>query len=540
MKREWKKLALVSLSAMLYLGANAQEAKKTMAQDKFPDDAINEEVLKYKENITANDLRTYLSVLAHDSLEGRETGMRGQKMAAEYIEKHFKKIGLEGINGQYQQSYPIVIESPGGTQFTVNGSKKTFIDDFFYIGSFAPEKIQANNYVFAGYGIEDEAYNDYKDIDVKDKIVVILSGEPKTKDDKYVVGDGEAPSIWSTDRLLKTRTLSEKGAKAAIIIQEGYDGIIGSYRRFLLRKSTRLKKDDNADDKDRVMPFYYTKEVTFGDDLSKRIEKYKDGKNKQLGTIDTKIAFDIKVEAEEQSGENVLGLLEGTDLKDEILVITSHYDHIGISDNGEINNGANDDGSGTSTVMELASTFMEMAKAGIKPRRSILFMTVSGEEKGLLGSEYFTDNPLVPMENIVCDLNIDMVGRIDEKHKDNPDFIYVIGSDKLSTELHDITLNMNKRYASDLELDFEYNSPDDPNRYYYRSDHYNFAKNNIPVVFYFNGTHPDYHKPTDTIEKIEFDKMANIAQYVFLTAWEVANRDKRLVVDVENDFKNDR
>lgn len=534
MKRELKKLALVSLGALGSLALSAQEAKQVKT---YADDAVNETVLKYEKEITPEDLRSFLSVLAHDSLEGRETGMKGQKMAASYIEKHFRAIGLEGVNGKYQQSFPIVIENPGGTKFSVAGKEQTYIDDFFYIGSFEPEVIEASSFVFAGYGIDDKDYNDYSKIDVKDKIVVILSGEPKNSSDKYIVGNSDTPSKWSTDRLLKTRTLSEKGAKAVVVIQDSYDGIIASYRRFLMRKSTRLK--GNKEKKERVMPFYFTKESVFGDDLASTIEKYKKGKQKGLGTINTPIVLDIKIDAVEQTGENVLGILEGTDLKDEILVITSHYDHIGISDDGQINNGANDDGSGTSAVMELAATFMEMAKAGIRPRRSILFMTVSGEEKGLLGSEYFTDNPLVPMNSIVCDLNIDMIGRVDEKHENNKEFIYVIGSDKLSTDLHKIALNINERY-SNVELDFEYNSPDDPNRYYYRSDHYNFAKNNIPVIFYFNGTHPDYHKPTDTIEKIDFEIMSKVSQYIFLTAWEIANRNDRLKVDVENDFKNDR
>ena len=528
MRKEWRKLALVSISTLSSLAAIAQGTTSNYT--------VTDSVLKYEKGITPEDLRSYLSVLAHDSLEGRETGMRGQKKAAKFIEDHFKEIGLEGINGQYQQSFPIVVESPGGTILSIEGKTQTFIDDFFYIGSFEPEVISATDFVFAGYGIEDETYNDLEGLDVTGKVVVILSGEPKNKEDKYVVGNSDVPSKWSSDRFLKTRNLSEKGAKAVFVIQDRYNGIIASYRRFLMRKSTRLVK--NEEKKERVMPFYYINEKAFGDALTKNIAKYKKGKLKGRGTVASKLNIDIKIDAVEKTGENVLGLIEGTDLKDEVLVITSHYDHIGITD-GLINNGADDDGSGTSTVMELAATFMEMAKAGIKPRRTILFMTVSGEEKGLLGSEYFTDNPLVPLSSMVADLNIDMVGRVDEKHKDNPNFVYIIGSDKLSTDLHKIALGINEKYA-DLELNFEYNSPDDPNRYYYRSDHYNFAKNNIPVIFYFNGTHPDYHKPTDTIEKINFDKMSNIARYVFLTAWEIANRDERLKVDVENDFKNER
>ena len=227
-------------------------------------------------------------------------------------------------------------------------------------------------------------------------------------------------------------------------------------------------------------------------------------------------------------GENVLGYIEGTDLKDELIIITAHYDHLGKHDS-LIFNGADDDGSGTVAAMEIAEAFMLAKKAGNGPRRSILIMPVSGEEKGLLGSKYYAENPIYPLESTVANLNIDMIGRIGD-FKDNPNYVYLIGSDMLSTDLHDISEKVNKQHIG-LELDYTFNKEDDPNRYYYRSDHYNFAKNNIPVIFYFNGLHEDYHKTTDTIEKINFQKIETIARLVFLTAWELANRDKRIVVD---------
>ena len=224
-------------------------------------------------------------------------------------------------------------------------------------------------------------------------------------------------------------------------------------------------------------------------------------------------------------GENVLGYIEGTDLKEELIIITAHYDHLGMHDS-LLFNGADDDGSGTVAIMEIAEAFMLAKKEGNGPRRSILIMPVSGEEKGLLGSKYYTDNPIYPLKNTIANLNIDMIGRIDDLHI-NGDYIYLIGSDMLSQELHNISEDVNNKHAG-LELDYTYNMQDDPNRYYYRSDHYNFAKNNIPVIFYFNGIHDDYHKTTDTVEKINFDKIEKITRFVFLTAWELANRDDRL------------
>jgi Zn-dependent M28 family amino/carboxypeptidase len=228
--------------------------------------------------------------------------------------------------------------------------------------------------------------------------------------------------------------------------------------------------------------------------------------------------------------------LEGTDKKDEVIVITAHYDHLGKKDT-LIYYGADDDGSGTSAVMEMAKVFSDAAREGHRPRRSILFMTVSGEEKGLLGSSYYVTHPLLPLSKTVANLNIDMIGRTDKKHDSLGvrDYVYIIGSDKLSTQLHKINHDLNTTFTK-MELDYTFNKPDDPNRFYYRSDHYNFAKNNIPIIFYFNGVHKDYHKPTDTFDKIQFDLLAKRAQLVFLTAWELANREERIKVDVKSDM----
>ncbi len=227
--------------------------------------------------------------------------------------------------------------------------------------------------------------------------------------------------------------------------------------------------------------------------------------------------------------ENVLGFIYGNEKPEEIVVISAHYDHLGIKGD-KIYNGADDNGSGTSAVLEIAEAFREAVKEGEGPKRSILFLNLTGEEEGLFGSLYYTANPIFPLKNTIVDLNIDMVGRVDEKHKDNPNFVYLIGADKISTELHYISEAVNKKYTK-LDLDYTYNDENDPNRFYYRSDHYNFAKNGIPIIFYFNGVHADYHKETDTEDKINYEILEKRAKLVFLTAWEIANREERLKVD---------
>lgn len=234
-----------------------------------------------------------------------------------------------------------------------------------------------------------------------------------------------------------------------------------------------------------------------------------------------------------KESENVIAYIEGSEKPEEFIVITAHLDHEGVK-GGKIYNGADDDGSGTVAVLEIAEAFKKATEAGKRPKRSVVFLHVTGEEKGLLGSKYYSENPIFPLANTVANLNIDMVGRIDERHKENPNYVYLIGSDKLSTDLHNVSEAMNEKYMN-INLDYKYNADDDPNRFYYRSDHYNFAKHGIPVIFYFNGTHEDYHQPTDTPDKINYDLLQNRARLIFYTAWEIANRKDRLVVDgIEN------
>lgn len=228
--------------------------------------------------------------------------------------------------------------------------------------------------------------------------------------------------------------------------------------------------------------------------------------------------------------ENVVAFIKGSVYPDEILVVSAHYDHLGMDKDGEVYNGADDDGSGTVAVMAIAEAFQKAVEEGNGPKRSILFLHVTGEEKGLLGSKYYVNYPIFPLANTVSNLNIDMIGRSDEANEKDPNYIYLIGSDKLSTELHKLSEEMNNKFTK-LKLDYTYNLDSDPNRFYYRSDHYNFAKNNIPVIFYFNGTHENYHRISDTPDKINYELLAKRTQLVFYTAWEIANRENRIKVN---------
>ena len=227
--------------------------------------------------------------------------------------------------------------------------------------------------------------------------------------------------------------------------------------------------------------------------------------------------------------ENIWAYIEGSEKPNEILVISAHYDHIG-TQNGEVYNGADDDGSGTVALLEIAKAFQQAKNEGHGPKRSILFLHVTGEEHGLHGSRYYTDNPLFPLANTITDINIDMIGRRDDYHKTTNNYIYLIGSDYLSSDLYKVCEEANKKYVN-ITLDYKFNDRSDPNRFYYRSDHYNFAKHNIPSVFLFNGVHADYHQASDEVNKIEFDALVKRAQLAFSIAWELANKKSRPVLD---------
>ncbi|ARN77446.1 peptidase M28 [Nonlabens spongiae] len=233
----------------------------------------------------------------------------------------------------------------------------------------------------------------------------------------------------------------------------------------------------------------------------------------------------------ENDSENVLAFIKGTEMPEEVLVLSAHLDHVGMED-GQVFNGADDDGSGTIALLEIAEAFKKAKDEGYGPKRSILFLHVTAEEIGLHGSRYYSENPVYPLENTIANLNIDMIGRIDPRLKDDPNYVYLIGSDMLSQDLHDMSEMAHKKYNSPLKLDYKYNGKEDPNRFYYRSDHYNFAKNDVPVIFYFNGTHEDYHRPSDTPDKIEYELYQDRIQLIFYTAWELANAEKRPALTV--------
>ena len=238
-----------------------------------------------------------------------------------------------------------------------------------------------------------------------------------------------------------------------------------------------------------------------------------------------------------KASENVLAYIKGSEKPEEIVIISAHLDHLGVTEENEINYGADDDGSGTVALMEMAEAFHLAQKDGFGPKRSILFLHLTGEELGKKGSEFYTKHPVFPLENTVTNLNIDMIGRVDDRHKNNKNYLYIIGADRLSKELHYLSEKINNTFYH-IELDYRFNAENDRNQYYNRSDHYNFAVKNIPVIFYFNGEHEDYHLPSDTPDKIEYELLEKRTKFIFATAWQIANQDNKLALDTDNELLN--
>lgn len=493
----------------------------------------------FANTISSADLRKHLEVLASDEYEGRETGKEGQKKAAAYIANHFKNLGLPPVvNDSYFQNIPLTENVWADRLLIVNQKEFKFLEDYYAFPNINNTKVYTNEVVFAGYGIKDSLYNDYAGIDVRKKVLVISGGEPVNKKGISGISKKAEASAWADDYARKIDSARAQRPALILFIDKNISKTLSRYKHYLEAPKLSLKSDKEAAVE---IPVVFISTAIADSLLSpnkltteKILTKLNNGGKPKPVSLNSTVGVKISRLQTNVNAENVLGYLKGTDLADELVVISAHYDHIGVIDK-EVYNGADDDGSGTVSVMELAEAFTNAAKAGKGPRRSMLFLAVSGEEKGLLGSEYYSEHPVFPLEKTIVDLNIDMVGRVDEAHKDSIRYVYVIGSDKLSTTLHQINEDANAKHTK-LKLDYTYNDPKDPNRFYYRSDHYNFAKHNIPIIFYFNGTHEDYHQKTDEISKINFDLMTERAKLVFYTAWDLANRNERPAVDVKNDF----
>lgn len=472
--------------------------------------------------ITAADLKQKLSVIAGAEMEGRETATAGQRKAAQYIQNYFESLRLNPPAGGYQMYFPVFQDSLVSVSFAIKGQQLTPNKDFdVRLSALGNVDVKNKSIVYAGFGLIDSTRNDFKGLDLKDQWVMIAEGTPED------IGKPDSLINYATNRAARTFSKIMQARKA------GAKGIIIIKKNFVETPNAPVKGHMYmADDQQQRLPVVQVPVSTAGLLLGRQLNGFADLLQVPSKGYPTWFSYQMQSVTLKMKSSNVIGVLPGTDKKDEYVFLTAHYDHLGKRDS-VIYYGADDDGSGTTAILELAKTFVALKDKGYRARRTIVFMTVSGEEKGLWGSEYYTDHPLFPLDKTTVDLNIDMIGRIDPErtYGDSTNYVYVIGDDKLSSVLAPVTDSVNNAFTK-LELDRKFNDLNDPNRFYYRSDHFNFAKNGVPVIFYFNGTHADYHRPTDTVDKINFDLMERRAKLVFYTAWAIANKDGMLPRDI--------
>src|SRR5436190_2780480 len=493
-----KLFAIVLLLPVLIASAQKKNDPTTFAKSSTPD-----------------DMKKHLYIVASKEMEGRETATPGQRKAAAYIESQFRSLGLTpGNNGSYQLPYGVYQDSLLSASIDVNGKIFELDKDFsLSIGQTSTATYRFGEIVFVGNGLVDSLHDDYKGLDVRGKAVLMLPAQVQQ-------GRGNF-----TNPFARLDAAQKNGAVAVLVIGANFPRSTKTNPKgnMYVNAFQKVVRPNQFQVSEKVA------EAIMGDDYAKA----------KAGAIppktypaDLTLAFN-KATTNLQSSD-VLGVLEGTDLKDEYVFVTGHYDHLGKRDTA-IYYGADDDASGTVSVLEIADAFAKAKAAGKGPRRTMVFMTVSGEEKGIWGSEFYTNHPVFPLEKTTVDLNIDMIGRADtSRHKgDSSNYVYVVGDDKISSDLKIISEATNKKYTK-LELDYKFNDPKDPQRIYFRSDHYNFASKGVPIIFYYDGMlGADYHKPTDTPDKIYYDLMAKRAQLVFYTAWNMANRDGMLKRDLK-------
>lgn len=476
---------------------------------------------QYSKFISPDSLKNTVLILASDSLEGRETGKAGQKNSAFFLADTYNRLGLtpRGLNVNtsknveinkdgFLQYHPINLKNNKSRNISLNGDNFLFGKDFFYHSFNIDSFFLINEVKYFGNGKFANTDKIFSLIDENTTPNILLDDTgPKSQEELF-------------------ERITQKKMSAASVV-------------FFITPEEKIAQLFLSKEKpvaiSTIPIIYISKELA---EVFFKPGKYKKISSKLRRTSKTiikkkscQLSFALTKNPGELNGENVIAMIPGSDLREETIVISSHYDHLGKKDS-LIYYGADDNASGTSAVVELARVFQKAKKDGHGPRRNLLFLNVSGEEKGLLGSAWFVSNPTVPIHSIVTNLNIDMIGRTDAEHDSTGvrNYVYIIGSNRMSNELHAINETMNDS-GPKLELNYKYSNPNDPNNFYRRSDHYNFIKKNIPAIFYFNGTHIDYHKPSDTADKIDFSLLALRARLIFMTAWELANRNERVIID---------
>ncbi len=550
---------IIIVMALFFVGCAGSEPS---SQEKSPEPTTDtQQLLKFQNEITIEYLKPRLTAFAHDSMEGRETGTESEKIAAAYLADEYKKLGLQpvGDDSSYFQNFDLTSFTSDSVVFNVyqkNDDGKKRIDHSVadqkktgkFVRLFGGTDTLKGDIVFAGFGINDTERNvaHLEGVDLKDKWVLAFQRIPNVVDGDTLV----TPQLSTRARF---QMIMDQGAKGILVIPgeslqefdmvaEKMQGSFGeSSRMDLAYRNQESNSNDLPGAYNMIHPELAAQLLDL--DSAEEVIKYSeeltdDITNFEPRALDYELVHKPYTSKETIESKNVLAFFEGADpqLKDEVVVLTSHYDHVGIgepdSTGDSIYNGADDDGSGTIGMLNIAKAFAAAAENGAKPKRSILFLNVSAEEKGLLGSRYYSDHPVFDMDKTVANLNTDMIGRVDSLHQSEgiEEYAYIIGAELISSELDSLIKSANEQ-SGRIKLNKKYNDLNDPNQFYRRSDHWHFGRKGVPFAFFFTGVHEDYHRPSDEVHKIRFDKMASILKTMYATTVMIANAENPPQVD---------
>lgn len=513
-----------------------------------------------RHSITPDDLRQWLTYLSSDELQGRGVFTEGLGLAAGYIQGYLKEWHVQpaGDNGSYLQTVRVLgVKATSRSSVTVRVGKesRTFKDGegvVFPKNAGANQTFTIDRVEFAGYGVDAPGadYSDFKGKDYGNAVVVFLGQNgPRQLDAdlgrRILGGRGR----WITEQVRAAAAigppLSERPARNGNATDEPGGGRSQTRPDFTTTQRLDHKVPPTVNGTDALLQFLFSRAQVRYDDLKKRAEAREPLPSFRLDDVQVTFAVDADYEVvRTQLTQNIVGVIEGSDpeLKASYVAVGAHYDHVGYAQSepaqgqarrsapgkvaqsapaDRIWNGADDDGSGTVALMALARAFA----SGPRPKRSILLVWHAGEESGLLGSRYYADYPTVPLDRVVAQLNIDMIGRNRDDKESEANTVYLVGSDRISSELHEVNRAANQTLDEPLTLDYEMNDPADPEQVYFRSDHYSYAAKGIPIIFFTTGLHQDYHANTDEVSKIMFPKLSRVAQLVYETAWRLGNLD---------------
>lgn len=490
------------------------------------------QAIQHEHQLNLDTFRLDLMRLASPDFAGRGTGQEGYQQAADFVAAKLSAAGLAPLQGSddataanpYFVSVPYRAEKLIDARMRLAGKTYDFGDDFFVVTVPSVPAIHADDLVFVGFGQKDSVYADYGTTSLKGKVVVVLPGrvsagawEPESWRQQY-------QRLAAAEPALIIMTAAQYKVDAGRML----DRVTQERIRLGQRSEELAGRQGSSPVPALVMAPKAMKKLLKSINLNasraqrQRLASVTNEAELKIAAIHVTFETDIR----EFDAPNVAGMIRGIEESDEYVVLSAHLDHLGMHD-GEIYFGADDNGSGSAALLSLARQYQAWSNQGITPRRSIVLLWFSGEENGLLGSRYFASNAPISTDMIIANINVDMIGRHDPKHEVDENYVYLIGADRLSQELHDLGELVNSN-CCDISLDYTFNDPKDPNRYYYRSDHYNFAKQGIPSVFFFSGVHADYHKPSDTLDKINFDRIKRVSELILYIGWELAGRDTRL------------